>query len=155
MESYNLGPNGSLVMTSDMVATRLDGIQKEVDSLNPDYVIDTSGQIELFAFRPSGQYFKSNFHSDNNLTLFIFDGILVSSPINYYLISLLAASIKLRLKTAQVKSLNNEKDSESSLLSKDLARGMSKDGFMQSLIAVFSVTMHGMDHVSGALARTP
>ncbi|HEY9492091.1 MAG TPA: ATP/GTP-binding protein, partial [Nitrososphaeraceae archaeon] len=58
MESYNLGPNGSLVMASDMIATRLDEIQREVDSLNPDYVIvDTPGQIELFAFRPSGQYF--------------------------------------------------------------------------------------------------
>ena len=27
MESYNLGPNGSLVMASDMIATRLDEIQ--------------------------------------------------------------------------------------------------------------------------------
>ena len=52
METYNLGPNGSLVMASDMIATRLDDIQTEVDSLNPDYVIiDTPGQIELFAFR--------------------------------------------------------------------------------------------------------
>jgi GPN-loop GTPase len=181
MESYNLGPNGSLVMASDMIATRLDEIQKEVDSLNPDYVlVDTPGQIELFAFRPSGQYFISNFRSDNSATLFIFDGILVSSPINYVSIALLASSIKLRLKTAQVnvltkrdliveklkdilewsasnlaleRALNNEKDSEYSLLSKDLARAMSRGGFMQSPIAVSSVTTQGMSNLSAALAR--
>ena len=57
MERYDLGPNGSLVMASDMIATRLDEIQNEVDSLNPDYVIvDTPGQIELFAFRASGPF---------------------------------------------------------------------------------------------------
>lgn len=181
METYNLGPNGSLVMASDMIATRLDDIQTEVDSLNPDYVIiDTPGQIELFAFRASGPYFVSNFQSDSRVILFIFDGMLVSSPLNYVSISLLAASIKLRLKTSQVNvltkrdlidvklkhilkwstsnvelefALSNEKDAESSLLSKDLVRGMSKGGFMQNLTAVSSVTMDGMVNLSAALAR--
>src|SRR5919206_351739 len=78
-------------------------IQNEVDNLNPDYIIiDTPGQIELFAFRASGPYFVSNFQSDNKVTLFLFDGMLVSSPVNYVSIALLASSIKLRLKTAQV-----------------------------------------------------
>ena len=71
METYDLGPNGSLVMASDMIATRLNDIQNEVDHLNPDYVIvDTPGQIELFAFRASGPYFVSNFQADNRVTLF-------------------------------------------------------------------------------------
>jgi GTPase SAR1 family protein len=78
METYDLGPNGSLVMASDMIATKLEDIQNEVDNLNPDYVlIDTPGQIELFAFRASGPYFVSNFQSDNKVTLFLFDGMLV------------------------------------------------------------------------------
>jgi hypothetical protein len=51
------------------------------------------------------------------------------------------------------RALNKEKDSEYSLLSKDLARGMSKGGFMQSLIAISSVTTQGMNNLSGALAR--
>ena len=98
MESYGLGPNGSLVMASDMIATKMDEIQKEVDGLNPDYVIvDTPGQIELFAFRASGPYFVSNLHADSKTTIFAFDGMLVSSPINYVSISLLASSVKLRL----------------------------------------------------------
>jgi GPN-loop GTPase len=181
MEKYDLGPNGSLVMASDMIATRLDEIQDEVNDLNPDYVlIDTPGQIELFAFRASGPYFVSNLQSDNKVNLFIYDGVLVSSPINFVSIALLASSVKLRLKIAQVNiltkrdliveklrdilewsssalslesSLDNEKDAEYSLLSKDLVRSMSKGGFHQNVIPVSSMTLNGMVNLSAALAR--
>ena len=182
MESYGLGPNGSLVMASDMIATRIDEIQKEVDELNPDYVIvDTPGQIELFAFRASGPYFVANLQADNKATIFAFDIMLVSSPVNFVSISLLASSVKLRLKTAQINvltkrdlaidklkrilewaspgaaleyALNDENDAEYSLLSKELARAMGKGGFGQSIIAVSSVTMNGMVNLAAALART-
>jgi len=181
MEKYDLGPNGSLIMASDMIATRIEEIQSEVDSINPDYVvIDTPGQIELFAFRVSGPYFVANFQADAKVNLFLFDGTLVSSPINYVSMALLASSIKLRLRTSQVNvltkrdliiqklkqilewsssevllesALSTEKDSESSLLSIDLMKGINKGGFMQSLFAVSSVTMHGMVNLSAALAR--
>jgi GTPase SAR1 family protein len=182
MESYGLGPNGSLVMASDMIATKIDEIQNEVDGLNPDYVIvDTPGQIELFAFRASGPYFVANMHADNKATIFAFDGMLVSSPINFVSISLLASSVKLQLKTAQINvltkrdlvieklknimdwasshtslehALEGEKDAEYSLLSKDLARSMSKGGFAPGLVAVSSLTMNGMVNLAAALART-
>jgi GPN-loop GTPase len=181
MEKYDLGPNGSLVMASDMIATRLDEIQDEVNDLNPDYVlIDTPGQIELFAFRASGPYFVSNLQSDNKVNLFIYDGVLVSSPINFVSMALLASSVKLRLKIAQVNiltkrdlivdklrnilewsssalslesSLDNEKDAEYSLLSKDLVRSMSKGGFHQNVIPVSSLTLNGMVNLSAALTR--
>ena len=182
MESYGLGPNGSLVMASDMIATKMEEIHKEIDELNPDYVIvDTPGQIELFAFRASGPYFAASLHADNKTTIFAFDGILVSSPINFVSISLLASSVKLRLKTAQInvltkrdlvieklkdimdwagshtaleRALEGEKDAEYSLLSKDLARSMSKGGFAPGLVAVSSVTMSGVVNLAAALART-
>jgi GPN-loop GTPase len=181
MEKYDLGPNGSLVMASDMIATRLDEIQDEINALNPDYIlIDTPGQIELFAFRASGPYFVSNLQSDNKANLFIYDGMLVSSPINFVSIALLASSVKLRLKIAQVNiltkrdlivdklrhilewsssafslesSLDNEKDAEYSLLSKDLVRSMTKGGFLQNVIPVSSMTLNGMVNLSAALAR--
>jgi GPN-loop GTPase len=181
MEKYSLGPNGSLVMASDMIATRLDEIQDQVNDLNPDYIlIDTPGQIELFAFRASGPYFVSNLQSDNKVNLFIYDGMLVSSPINFVSIALLASSVKLRLKIAQVNiltkrdlivdklrnilewsssalslesSLDDEKDAEYSLLSKDLVRSMSKGGFLQNVIPVSSMTLNGMVNLSAALAR--
>jgi GTPase SAR1 family protein len=152
-----------------------------VNDLNPDYVlIDTPGQIELFAFRASGPYFVSNLQSDNKVNLFIYDGVLVSSPINFVSIALLASSVKLRLKIAQINiltkrdlivdklrnilewsssalslesSLDNEKDAEYSLLSKDLVRSMNKGGFHQNVIPVSSMTLNGMVNLSAALAR--
>lgn len=182
MESYGLGPNGALVMASDMIATKLDEIQKEVDEANPDYlIVDTPGQIELFAFRASGQYFVSNMRADNKATLFAFDATLVSSPINFVAISLLSSSVRLRLKTAQINvltkrdlvidklkdimdwaasaqaleiALSSEKESEYSLLSKDLSRSMTKAGFAPGLVAMSSVTMNGLVNVAAALART-
>lgn len=181
MESYGLGPNGSLIMASDMIATKMDEIQSEVDGLNPDYlIVDTPGQIELFAFRASGPYFVTNMHADSKATIFTFDGMLVSSPINYVSISLLASSVKLRLKAPQVNvltkrdlvieklkdimdwagshtslehALDSEKDAEYSLLSKDLARSMSKGGFAPGLIAVSNVTMNGIVNLAAALSR--
>jgi GTPase SAR1 family protein len=182
MDSYALGPNGALVMASDMVATKLDELQEEVDEANPDYlIVDTPGQIELFAFRASGPYFVSNLQADNKATVFAFDGTLVSSPINFVSISLLASAVKLRLKTAQVNALtkrdlvidklkdildwagsaqalesalNSEKDAEYSLLSKDLSRSMTRAGFAPGLVAVSSTTMNGLVNIAAALART-
>jgi GTPase SAR1 family protein len=182
MESYGLGPNGALVMASDMIATKLDDIQKEVDELNPDYlIVDTPGQIELFAFRASGPYFVSNLSADSKVTIFAFDGTLVSSPINFVSVALLSSSVKLRLKTAQINvltkrdlvtdrlkdilawagsaqaleaALNDEKETEYSLLSKDLSRSMTKAGFAPGLVAVSSTTMNGIINVAAALART-
>ncbi len=182
MDNFSLGPNGALVMASDMVATKMDEIQQHVDELNADYIIvDTPGQIELFAFRASGPYFVSNFSADNKTTIFAFDATLVSSPINFVAISLLASSVKLRLKVAQVNvltkrdlvidklkdvldwagsthalevALNAEKESEYSLLSKDLARTMTRAGFAPGLIAVSSTTLNGIINLAAALART-
>lgn len=182
MDNFGLGPNGALVMASDMVATKIDDIQREVDELNADYlIVDTPGQIELFAFRVSGPYFVSNLSADSKATIFAFDATLVSSPINFVSIALLSSAVRLRLKTAQVNvltkrdlvidnlksimdwaasaqaleaALNEEKDAEYSLLSKDLSRSMTKAGFAPGLVAVSSTTMSGIMNLSAALART-
>ena len=182
MDNFGLGPNGALVMASDLIATKIDDVQSQLDELNPDYLlVDTPGQIELFAFRASGPYFVSNLQVDNKATIFAFDGTLVSSPINFVSIALLASSVKLRLKTAQINALtkrdlvvdrlkdilewagsahalemalNDEKETEYSLLSKDLSRSMAKAGFAPGLVAVSSTTMNGIMNLSAALART-
>ena len=66
MDKYELGPNGAIVMANDLVATKMDQIQSEIYDRNCEYlVIDTPGQIELFAFRSSGPYFVSNLVTDS------------------------------------------------------------------------------------------
>jgi GTPase SAR1 family protein len=181
MESYNLGPNGSLILANDLISTQLDEIQKQVNELNPDYIIiDTPGQIELFVFRNSGPYFITNFFSDNKITLFTIDGTLAGSPINYVSLMFLSQSVKLRLNTPQINvltkrdkiidklkevmewstsisslqdSLNKEKNFEESLLSKDIIKTLFKSGLVSNPIAISNTTMNGMINLSAALSR--
>lgn len=181
MSEHDLGPNGALIMAADLIATKLNEIQEEVFGLNPDFVVvDTPGQIELFIFRASGPYFVSNFQSDNKINIFTFDGILASSsPINFISIALMAASVRLRLNISQIDvmtkrdlvidklqeivrwssrsyledSLMGEKNSEYSLLSKDLLHALSKNKLMQNPILISSLTMSGMVNLTAALSR--
>jgi len=181
MSEHDLGPNGALIMAADLIATKLDEIQEEVFGLNPDFVVvDTPGQIELFIFRASGPYFISNFQSDNKINIFTFDGILASSsPINFISIALIATSVRLRLNISQIDvmtkrdlvidklqeivrwssrsyledALQGEKNSEYSLLSKDLLHALSKNKLMQNPILVSSLTMSGMVNLTAALSR--
>ncbi len=52
MEEYQLGPNGALIMASDLIADRLEDMRDEIEAADPDILlVDTPGQIELFAFQ--------------------------------------------------------------------------------------------------------
>lgn len=181
MEDYNLGPNGSLILANDLISTKIEEIQNQVQELNPDYIIiDTPGQIELFAFRSSGPYFVSNFYSDTKVTLFTIDGTLATSPISFVSLLFLSQSIKLRLGIPQINvltkrdkiieklpeildwsnsmtsiqnALTHEKDTEQSLLGKDIIRTLYKSGNMLSPIAMSNITMNGMVNLSAALSR--
>ena len=98
MKQYDLGPNGSMIMASDLIASKIEQIENQVNKVNPDYlIIDTPGQIELFAYRTSGPFFVHNINADEKLNLFLHDGTMVTSPSNFISVALLAASIKLRL----------------------------------------------------------
>lgn len=181
MDEYNLGPNGSLILANDLISTKIEEIQNQIQELNPDYVIiDTPGQIELFVFRSSGPYFISNFYSDTKVTLFTIDGTLATSPISFVSLLFLSQSIKLRLGIPQINvltkrdkiieklpeilkwsnsmtpllnSLNLEKDTEQSLLSKDIIKTLYKSGNVLSPIAMSNITMSGMVNLSAALSR--
>ena len=61
MQQYDLGPNGALIMAYDLIASKIDNIQNEVNRINQDYlIVDTPGQIELFAYRASGHFLVEN-----------------------------------------------------------------------------------------------
>jgi len=181
IDTYGLGPNGAIIMAHDLISTKIQDIQLEVDELNPDYIlIDTPGQIELFAYRSSGNYFISNFQADSKVTIFIMDGVLVSSPINFVSLSLLSTSINLRLKTSQInvlskrdliidnlenildwshsdttllEALDKENNQEFSLLSKDVIKIISQNGLNQDVVAVSNLTMNGLIELYSVLSR--
>jgi GTPase SAR1 family protein len=55
MTEFELGPNGGLVAAVDLITSQAPTILEEVKDRSPDIMlIDTPGQMELFAFRPTG-----------------------------------------------------------------------------------------------------
>jgi len=182
MKQYDLGPNGALIMTNDLIASKIDSIQDEIDKVSPDYLlIDTPGQIELFAYRSSGQFLVQNLRIGEKMSIFLFDGALITSPVNFVSIALLATSIKLRLRlpainvltktdligkklkdilkwSTNLSALENaiyqEADGETYTLTTNILRGLNLGGFAQGLIPISNVTGEGMVNLQTALSRT-
>ena len=181
MQQYELGPNGALIMANDLIASKIDDIQNEVNKVNPDYlIVDTPGQIELFAYRSSGRFIIENLTSEEKTSVFLFDGSLITSPVNFVSIALLATSIRLRLNlptinvltktdiigeklkeilqwTTSLNTLENaiakETDGDTYTLTTNILRGLNFSGFAQGLIPVSNVTGDGYVNLEGALSR--
>lgn len=182
MKQYELGPNGALIMANDLIASKIDDLQDEIGKVNPDYlIIDTPGQIELFAYRSSGPFLVENLTSDEKVSIFLYDGALVTTPMNFVSIALLATSIKLRLNlptinvltktdligdkirdilkwstnlTSLENAISQEADGDTYSLTTNILRGLNLSGFAQGLIPISNVTGEGMVNLESALSRT-
>jgi len=107
MEKYGLGPNGALVMAADLMATEMDKIRREIEELKPDYVIvDTPGQMELFAFRASGPMIVNGLTEDPKVITYLFDASFSSNPLNYVSNMFLATAVFHRFLLPQVYALS-------------------------------------------------
>jgi GTPase SAR1 family protein len=179
MEKYQLGPNGALVLAADMIATRVEELQNDIDSYSPDYVIfDTPGQIELFAYRPSGEFLTRQLESEEKAMLYVYDAWLCTNPQNFLSLSLLASSVKLRLKLpflpvmnkvdlapgeaknvirwskepeTLVDDISETARGEDHTLYSSLAQALVENEFIEGLIPVSASTAEGMEDLSGAL----
>ncbi len=99
MEEYGLGPNGAMILASDLMVNYLDDIKDEIDEFNPDWImVDTAGQLELFAFRETGPLIASalGFGDIQRSVSFLFDANFVMRPNGFISTLLLAASVQFR-----------------------------------------------------------
>ncbi|MHA1333765.1 MAG: ATP/GTP-binding protein [Candidatus Odinarchaeia archaeon] len=107
MSGYNLGPNGAIIACTDMIAGKIDKIAREIELLNPEVVLlDTPGQIELFAFRSAGPYIVNSLGEDKKVSLFLMDPIISKNAPGYVSALLLSASTQIRLSTPQINLLS-------------------------------------------------
>ncbi len=107
MTDYSLGPNGALVFANDMIASKLSEIQEEIESTTADFVVvDTPGQIELFAYRESGPFIAKGLEAESKVLLFLMDSLVASSPTNFLSLALLATSVQLRMELPQLQVLS-------------------------------------------------
>jgi GPN-loop GTPase len=181
MEEYELGPNGALILAADLIATKFGEIQEEIDSVRAEHVIiDTPGQIELFAYRESGEFVVNEMKADSKALLFLLDPLLANSPSNFLSLVLLSASVGLRMNVPKISvltkrdiakesvkritewsrdsrafedALASTKDSDQYSLYSELFRGIRTLAFGADLYPVSSTTQEGMIALMGELAR--
>jgi GTPase SAR1 family protein len=180
MTSYSLGPNGALIFASDLIATKLDDIQEEMDSFDAQLVlVDTPGQIELFAFRESGPYVAKGLKADSKAVLFLIDSLVASTPTNFLSQLLLSTSVQLRMelphlqilsktdlsKTAQEtmkwsrdpslyeESLSKTKSGDSYIFFSQIFRAIKNSSVSSSLYPVSGYTRDGFIALVGEISR--
>jgi GTPase SAR1 family protein len=76
MEKYGLGPNGAAIMAADLIADEIENLTRDIDEAHADLVlVDTPGQMELFAFRASGPYIVNELTKEPKALMYLFDAV--------------------------------------------------------------------------------
>ena len=103
VEEYKLGPNGALVASVDAAVNYVGDMKNELEKQNPEYVVvDTPGQMELFAYRDAGMLIASALSDNDFSTLFLADSLFLNRASDFVSILLLSYSIQTRFKAPQI-----------------------------------------------------
>jgi len=182
MEDYHLGPNGALIMAADLIADETDRISREIEELQSDIVlVDTCGQMELFAFRASGPYIVSELTSEPKAIVYLFDSVFSVNPLNYVSNLFLSTAVYNRFFLPQLhlmskcdllprnqvneimawstdqkaleNSIEQKLEGTKRLLSINIMQAIYKLGMKFPLIPVSARTSKGMVNVNVALER--
>ena len=107
MDEHGLGPNGALVMAADLIAEQVETLSSEIEELNADLLlVDTPGQMELFAFRASGPYIAKELTTEPKAIIYLFDSIFSVNPLNYVSNLFLSAAVYNRFLVPQAHVLS-------------------------------------------------
>jgi len=182
MDDYGLGPNGALVMAADLIADQIEKISKEIEDLASDIVlVDTSGQMELFAFRASGPYIASELTKELKAIVYLFDAVFSVNPLNYVSNLFLSAAVYNRFLLPQVyvlskcdllpkeevdrivdwsadpraleSSIEQKLEGTKRLLSRNMMRALYRVGLRFLLVPVSARTNEGLTNFNTALER--
>jgi GPN-loop GTPase len=105
-DEYGLGPNGAQVAAADMVALKVFEVKQAVALHPSDYVlVDTPGQIELFAFREASRAIVDALGGEQSAIAFLFDPALARTPTGFVSLLLLSATVEFRLRRPMVNLL--------------------------------------------------
>lgn len=97
MEKYGVGPNGAQILSADLAALRFKEIKEILEGFKASYVlIDTPGQMELFAFRQASKVVIETLGEANSMIAFLFDPALSSTPSGFVSLLMLSASTQFR-----------------------------------------------------------
>jgi len=183
MDRLGLGPNGALIYAVDLIVAEVDKLREDVAETGASFVlVDTPGQMELFAFRPSGPLLASSLTDGPKAVIYLFDAVFSSDPFNYVSNLFLAAALYTRFHLPQIHALTKtdllpqEKVDEIAawseepenleaaisetlkgeryLLSRDLVATIGESGVFTELIPVSAQTGSGLADLAAACTRT-
>lgn len=182
MDEYGLGPNGALIMAADLIAGEIEKIGEEIKALNPDLLlVDTPGQMELFAFRASGPYIAREISKEPKAIIYLFDSVFSLDPLNYVSNMFLSAAVYMRFLLPQLhvlskcdlvspkdvdkilewsedrialeEAINRKLEGDRRLLSYRLSKTIYELGLNFPLISVSAKTNEGFVELNAALER--
>jgi hypothetical protein len=182
MNEYSLGPNGAQIVCSDMIALNTKEVVSTVDTFKSDYLlIDTPGQMELFAFRQSSSVVVEALGTADSFLVFLSDPQLSKTPSGFVSNLMLCAVTHFRfmipfLNVLSKADMLNEEETEKVLgwsrdpyslydalgqeqgtpqtvLSIELFKAMENIGMYRELVPVSSETPSGMEDIYNAIQQ--
>uniref|UniRef100_A0A8C5N092 GPN-loop GTPase n=1 Tax=Leptobrachium leishanense TaxID=445787 RepID=A0A8C5N092_9ANUR len=110
MKQYGLGPNGGIVTSLNLFATRFDQVVKFIEKRQKDcgYVlIDTPGQIEVFTWSASGSIITEALASSfPSVVVYVMDTSRSTNPVTFMSNMLYACSIMYKTKLPFIVVMN-------------------------------------------------
>lgn len=110
MKQYGLGPNGGIVTSLNLFATRFDQVIKFIEKKQQDYkyvVIDTPGQIEVFTWSASGTIITEALASSFPcVVVYVMDTSRSTNPVTFMSNMLYACSILYKTKLPFIVVMN-------------------------------------------------
>ncbi|MBU04201.1 MAG: GTPase [Euryarchaeota archaeon] len=98
MSEYDLGPNGAQILAADLVASQAEDVFEQIEGLSGDMlIVDTPGQVELFAFREASSHLVDVIGQGRACLVFLFDPMLSRTPSGFVSQMLLSSIVHFRL----------------------------------------------------------
>ncbi len=107
MQEYNLGPNGAQIVAADLMAVNINKMLEVLEGDDSDYVlVDTPGQLELFAFRESSNVLVDSFGREDSMLIYLSDPSLCKSPNGFVTAMTLGCLAQFRLQIPMINLLS-------------------------------------------------
>ena len=108
MKQYQLGPNGGIVTSLNLFATKFDQVLKLVGGKPNEFIIlDTPGQIEVFTWSASGNIITEALAAQMpTVVVYVMDTVRSASPVTFMSNMLYACSILYKFKLPFIVAMN-------------------------------------------------
>lgn len=102
MKQYSLGPNGGIVTSLNLFATKFNDVVTLIENSSPEHkycIFDTPGQIEVFTWSVSGTIITESLASTfPTVIVYVMDTVRSVSPVTFMSNMLYACSILYKTK---------------------------------------------------------